>query len=84
MANRECILGCILIVFSGLIYTFERYVSIFMWIGQVAPVKINGSGSWPTNPTMPGIFDNFFVPLLFIMGLYFIIISFVYRRNNND
>lgn len=80
--TKECILGCSLIVVSGLIFTFERYVSIFMWIGQVAPVKIHGSGSWPNKPTMPGIFDNIFVPLLFIMGLFFIIVSFRYYKDD--
>ncbi|MCT4544663.1 MAG: hypothetical protein N4A63_14095 [Vallitalea sp.] len=80
--TKESILGCSLIVVSGLIFTFERYVSIFMWIGQVAPVKIKGSGSWPSKPTMPGFFDNIFVPLLFIMGLFFVIISFKYHEDN--
>lgn len=81
--TTEGISGCILMVVSGLIFTFERFISIFMWIGQTVPVKINGSGSYPTKPTMPGIFDNIFVPLLFIIGLILLIISFKVERDDS-
>jgi len=67
--------GLGLIALSGVLYTLERFIAIFKWIGEVAPVKINGSGSWPTEPTMPGVFDNFFVGIFLILGLVLLIIG---------
>ncbi len=58
---KEFILGCCLIVFSGIIFTFERFISVFKWGGESAPIKINGSGSYPTVPVMAGFFDNPYV-----------------------
>lgn len=72
---KEFILGCCLVVFSGVIFTFERFISVFKWVGESAPVKINGSGSYPTEPVMPGFFDNLFVPLLMFLGVYLIVMS---------
>ena len=78
---KEFILGSCLIVFSGIIFTFERFISVFKWVGESAPVKINGSGSYPTEPVMAGFFDNPFVPALLILGLLLIIMSFVEQKS---
>ena len=72
--KTEGVMGCILLVASGCIYAFERFLSLFEWVTRV------GTGSWPSNPKMPGIFDNIFVPTLFIIGLLLIIISFISMR----
>lgn len=76
---KEFVIGCCMIVFSGIIFTFERFISMFKWVGQSAPVKINGSGSYPTEPVMAGFFDNLFVPLLMFSGIYLIVIS-IYEK----
>lgn len=64
-------MGCVLLIVSGCIYAFERFLSVCEWVTKI------GTGSWPSNPTMLGIFDNIFVPILFIIGLLLIIISFM-------
>lgn len=79
----EGILGCILLMISGVIFTFERFISVFLWIGQAAPVKINGSGSYPGQPIMPGIFDNIFVPIFFVMGLILIFINLKIEKGDS-
>ncbi|MCD4712572.1 MAG: hypothetical protein K8R73_04750 [Clostridiales bacterium] len=79
---KEFILGCCLIVFSGIIFTFERFISVFKWVGESAPVKISGSGSYPTEPVMAGFFDNLYVPALLILGILLIIMSFIEQKNS--
>ena len=74
--KTEGIMGCILLIASGCIYTVERFVSVLMWLGEVVPVKMSPSGSYPSNATMPGLFDNIFVPILFIVGVLLVVISF--------
>ena len=72
--KSEKIMGCIMIIASGLIYTFERFLSVFKWSIEV------GTGSYPSNPRMVTIFGNIFVPILFIIGMLLIIASFVSRK----
>ncbi|MDP4182377.1 MAG: hypothetical protein Q8942_14965 [Bacillota bacterium] len=81
--TTEGIIGCIFIISSGLLFTFERFLSIFKWIGQVAPVKINGSGDYPSNPTMPGLIDNIFVVLFLVIGLSLLVIGLFGKRGND-
>lgn len=69
--------GLGMIALSGVLYTLERFISVYKWIGESAPVKINGSGSYPTEPIFPGIFDNFFIGFFLIFGLILLIIGLV-------
>jgi len=75
MWKSSFISGLGLITLSGILYTVERFIAVFKWIGETAPVKIKGSGSFPTEPTMPGIFDNLFVGVFLILGLVLLIIG---------
>ncbi len=77
---KECILGCCLIIFSGIIFTFERFMSVLKWVGESAPVKISGSGSYPSEPIMASFFDNLFVPALLVLGIFFVAISFIEHK----
>lgn len=74
--KTERVMGCILLIVSGCIYTIERFVSVLMWLCEVVPVKMGPGGSYPSNATMPGVFDNIFVPILFIVGVLLVVISF--------
>jgi hypothetical protein len=78
--RKEGIIGLILLITSGCIFTFERFLSVLVWLGDAVPVKINGSGTYMTKPVFPGIFDNMFVPLFFILGLVLILISIKIRE----
>jgi hypothetical protein len=75
MWKSSFITGVVLIALSGILYTAERFISVFKWVGDAAPVKINGSGTYPTEPTMPGIFDNIFVGIFLVLGLVLLLIG---------
>lgn len=61
------ILGTVFIIAAGLIYTFERFISYFAWIGEMNA----NLGSFSTYPDIPGVFTNIFVPIFIIMGVIF-------------
>lgn len=67
--------GLGLLIFSGVLFTAERFIAIIHWIGMSAPVKMNGNGTYPADPTMPGLLDNLFVPLFLIIGLLLLVIG---------
>ncbi|QFF99925.1 hypothetical protein PB01_14450 [Psychrobacillus glaciei] len=65
--------GIGLIALSGILFTVERFISVFQYASESFPVRLNGSGSFPSEPSMPGIFDNFFVGILLILGLVLLV-----------
>lgn len=75
MGKNSYILGIGLIALSGILYTVERIISVLKWTAESVPVKINGNGTYPANPDMPGIFDNVFVAILLILGLVLLIVG---------
>ncbi|RCW40076.1 hypothetical protein [Paenibacillus prosopidis] len=75
MWKSSFISGLGLIALSGILYTVERFIAVFKWISEVVPIKINGSGQYPSEPNMPGVFDNIFVGIFLILGLVLIIIG---------
>ncbi|MFS0673517.1 hypothetical protein [Ornithinibacillus sp. 179-J 7C1 HS] len=73
MGKISFISGMGLIGLSGLLFTIERFIAVFQYASESFPVKLNGSGSYPGEPSMPGIFDNFFVGFLFILGIVLLV-----------
>ena len=73
MGKISFISGMGLIGLSGLLFTIERFIAVFQYASESFPVKLNGNGSYPGEPSMPGIFDNFFVGLLFILGIVLLV-----------
>lgn len=69
MRKISFISGIGLIALSGILYTMERFIAVFLYASESFPVKLNGNGSHPGEPDMPNIFDNFFVVLLLILGI---------------
>ncbi|WP_300857519.1 hypothetical protein [uncultured Clostridium sp.] len=70
------ILGIIFIISSGFLYSFERFITYYEWIGILnANIGIEYS-----SPHLPGIFNNIFIPIFIIIG--FILIIRGYRNNN--
>ncbi|WP_085507432.1 hypothetical protein [Thalassobacillus devorans] len=67
--------GIGLISVSATLFTMERFIAAFLYAGESVPVKLSGSGSFPSEPAMPGLFDNILVGWLFILGLVFILFS---------
>ncbi|MBP1926515.1 hypothetical protein J2Z76_002384 [Sedimentibacter acidaminivorans] len=77
MDKKLCyILGTVFIVTSGILYSIERFIAYFSWIGQMNA----HTGSFPTYPDLPSIFTNIFVPAFIIMGVILFILG--YRKHN--
>lgn len=66
-----------MLALSGILYTVERFIAVYKWVGESAPVKMNGSGSYPEQPIFPSIFDNFYVGFFLILGLALLITGLI-------
>lgn len=86
MKKVSFISGVGFIALSGILYTIERFIAVFLYASEIFPVKLNGNGSHPGEPYMPTILDNFFVGLLLVLGLALLIfgISQVNGRKRNN
>ncbi len=59
-------LGTIFITTSGILYTIERVIAYFSWVGQMNA----HTGSFPIKPSLPGLLTNAFIPMFIIIGIY--------------
>ena len=79
MDKKLCyILGTIFIISSGFIYVIERGIAYYSWIGQ----KMSHTGSFETNPQLPSLFTNIYIPTFLVIGIVFYVIG--YRKRNNQ
>lgn len=70
MNKRMCyIFSVIFIIASGILYTFERFISNLNWVGQIN----SHLGSSTNKPELPDVFTNLFIPLFFILGIAFMV-----------
>lgn len=69
--------GIGLIALSGILFTVERFIAVFYYASDSFPVKLNGTGSYQSEPIMPGIFDNLFVGLLLVLGIILLVFGMV-------
>jgi len=65
------ILGTVFIALSGIIYTFERFISYYSMIGQRLSMSQVGSGMITLQ--LPNLATNIFVILFMILGVSFYI-----------
>lgn len=65
------ILGTVFIALNGLIYTFERFISYYSFIGERLSMSQVGSGD--LNLQLPILTTNLFVILFMILGVVFYI-----------
>ncbi|MEN2467968.1 hypothetical protein [Ornithinibacillus sp. JPR2-1] len=80
MGKVSFISGIVMIGLSAVLFTTERFIAVLLYVSDSFPVKLNGNGSYPGEPNMPAIFDNFFVGLLLILGLLLIVLGVI--QNN--
>ena len=73
MGKISFLSGIGLIALSGILFTMERVIAVFRYASESFPVKLNGNGSHPGEPNMPGVFDNFFVGLLLVLGIVLLV-----------
>jgi hypothetical protein len=75
MGKVSLFTGIGLIALGGILFTMERFIAVFRYASESFPVKLNGNGSYPSEPSMPGIFDNFFVGLLLVLGIVLLVLG---------
>jgi hypothetical protein len=76
------ILGTIFLISSGFLYTIERGIAYYSWIGQMNALP--QIGSYPSNPQLPGLFTNIYVPVFLIIGVAFYALAYRKRDRNNS
>lgn len=59
------ILGTVFIIISGVLYSIERFIAYFSWIGQMNA----HTGSFPTEPDLSGVIKSIFIPIFIIIGI---------------
>ncbi|WP_425803765.1 hypothetical protein ACHOLT_18750 [Desulfitobacterium sp. Sab5] len=78
MEKKLCyILGTVFIITSGIIYSLERFIAYFVWIGQMNA----HTGSFPTYPNLPGLLTNIFIPIYAVIGIILLVIG--YKESNS-
>ena len=70
------ILGTVFIISSGFLYTFERFIAYYEWIG-ILNANIS---SYSSSPHLPGVLTNIFIPIFIIIGFTLIVKGY---KNNN-
>jgi hypothetical protein len=72
------ILGSVFIIASGFLYTLERFIAYFAWVGQMNA----HTGSFPNNPDLPGLSSNIFIPTFLLIGIVLFVLG--YRGKSNS
>lgn len=72
------ILGTIFIISSGFFYEVERVIAYYSWIGQMKAHV----GSYSSNPQIPSLITNIYIPIFLVIGIGFYI--FAYKKRNNS
>jgi hypothetical protein len=50
------VLSATFLLASGFLYTFERFIAYYSWVGQMGALA--HTGSYPNYPLLPGLFTN--------------------------
>jgi len=68
--NPRYVMGCIFIMLAGLMYTIERATSKIAGYLELSGFLAGGQTGAVPIPGTAGFFDNFFVPVFLIAGLF--------------
>lgn len=63
------VLATVFIIASGFLYSFERFISYYEWIG----ILNADIGMYSSSPDLPGILTNIFIPIFIITGVVLIV-----------
>ncbi len=74
-AKHAYTLSTILFLASGLLYTLERMLAYYIWIGQMQAAS--ATGQFPTQPELPSLFTNGFVTFFLAASLFLLIVGIV-------
>lgn len=68
------ILSAVFMIMSGILYTIERGIAYFTWVGQM--IASSHTESCPINPQMPGLLSNLYIPIFVIISLILCILGY--------
>jgi len=75
------VLGATFIITSGILYTAERFIAYFSWVG----VMNAHTGSYDNYPSLPDFQTNVFIPIFIIIGICFFVSGLkIKERNPNN
>jgi hypothetical protein len=81
---RNTMVGIILIVAAGLIYTVERSMTYYDWIHLRSAVIQAGGGSYESQPALAGLTENLFVPAFLAAGIGILGLNIISRLREAD
>jgi hypothetical protein len=68
------LLGILLIISGALLYSLEKLMAYIVWAAhRIGPPSSEG---WPSQPDVPSLLENWFVPIFLILGIFFILKGF--------
>lgn len=79
--NSSKFFGCIFLLASGLLYTFERGVASLAFKIHLAGFLISNTGTKYPSEQKVGFFDNIFVCLFLIVGFVFLAYGFYKKKS---
>jgi hypothetical protein len=80
---RNTMVGIVLIVTAGLIFTVERAMAYFDWISYRSTV-MQTNGSYEARPDFPGLTENLFVVAFLASGLAILALNMVSQLRETD
>jgi len=72
------VLGTIFIITSGILYTIERFIAYFSWVG----VMNAHTGSFDIYPSLPDLQTNVVIPIFIIIGICFFVSGYKKKERN--
>jgi len=70
------VFGTIFIITSGVLYTMERFIAYFSWVGAMNAHPT----SYATHPTLPDLQTNIYIPIFIIIGICFFVSGYRKRK----
>ncbi|WP_312115635.1 hypothetical protein [Brevibacillus reuszeri] len=75
-ASIYLILATVTFLTSGIIYTAERAIAYYSWIGQMQAK----TGSFPTEPELPSLVTNGYVLFFLAFSIFLVVLMFLDRK----
>lgn len=70
------ILAVVMFLASGIIYTAERAIAYYSWIGQMQAK----TGSFPSEPELPSLVTNGYVVFFLALSIFLFVLLFLDRK----
>lgn len=68
------VFGTIFIIASGFLYTIERAISYYSWVGQ--KMSITQTGEYYAFPQLPNLLTNIYIPIFVIISVICFVLGY--------